>query len=1222
MLFHNKYFKERSKILILLILNFIFILSFKNVISLNASLNYPLNNTQIEPYTNILLNITFYISEELDSYATGSVRFINYSSNTTLCYNESIYNNTAVSCQVFLNPGDNLKWIVNLTDETGFVSVGIWNFSLLEDNKPQITKLEVIPNNINKTTNITFNISVKDDYNKTLILEYYIYNQTKFNQNDLIFSGNISIQNNSFALIKNLTINYLKKGEIFNLTIRAFDIDYSNFNSTVVEVKDSLPIFYSELNSSEKFTKNRFRNDSILYGNCYYDDIDNDNYVFTAKLYKNAEVYDYYTPYFISVGFLFFCTSEYCFGYNDYGQLGDNKTITNEGEPAKINISSKFKRISSGYMFSCGILENNFLYCWGNNDYGQLGIGNYENKTIPYPIKSNINFTKISVGYEHACAISENNSLYCWGSNIYGQLGIGYADLNITNRTLPTLVNSSFLFKDVSAGFSHTCGILVNGSAYCWGLGIYGNLGTGDFKNYSSPVAVNFSNKFIDISAGFSHTCGLLNNGSLYCWGNNDHGQLGIGSLDNSSNPFAIENYLFKKISLGYDYSCGLLINNSAYCWGKNNYGQLGNGSLKNSTLPVAVNISELLDIDADILATCGILLNKTPVCWGTFTSGILAAYILSLESDIEQALELISPFKIPFISNYNTTNILMNPDLKFEDTIKLECSFYNETSYFSSINSTLQTISLPNLEIFLNSPQNKSTINKSFQIPLAFTLNETSKCKYSINNQNYINLNNFQYSTSFLTNFSIYSNNNHSIKINCTEYYGISKLFIINFTINDTEKPLITIIKKQATNDTINITFSTNEPSNWTFKLIDKQTIYYPYYANISSAKFIDLDQDTTYYFNITACDQLGNCNTIRDSIKTLQNYNYEESSSSTSSSNSEPENNIYKFTKVWIKPTKGEYVLNIPNSQIPILQIIFNLDNNMTTNLQISVEKINQLPSTIVNLTNFYDYIKIDYTQANLSSIKIKFRVENTWINLNNIDSTKIKLYRYKNEWQQLQTSKLGSDNSYTYYEAITPGFSYFSIAGEKNLQEQTQTQQQNPINTNQETQNSQTSSNNNQNINTQNNQNIEDKRESPKQINTQNNSKTNEKNFNILPYLIGIFIFSIISIILILTISQKTVSINKDQDLTELKNYILKCREEGIDSISIKNALLKVGWPENIVNLALSEIKIPVTELDKIKKYIIEMRKTTDDNKIKEKLKSVGWPDETIDIAFKNL
>ena len=129
----------------------------------------------------------------------------------------------------------------------------------------------------------------------------------------------------------------------------------------------------------------------------------------------------------------------------------------------------------------------------------------------------------------HTCATLDDGTLQCWGQNSNGQLGIG----STTGQTTPQTVNLGFgrRVESVSTGEYHTCAILDDGSLKCWGRNIYGELGTGSTTQQTTPQTVNLGagKTATSVSAGGTHTCASINDGTLKCWGYNSNGQLGNG---------------------------------------------------------------------------------------------------------------------------------------------------------------------------------------------------------------------------------------------------------------------------------------------------------------------------------------------------------------------------------------------------------------------------------------------------------------------------------------------------------------------------------------------------------------------------------------------------------------------------------------------------------------------------------------------------------------------
>ena len=119
--------------------------------------------------------------------------------------------------------------------------------------------------------------------------------------------------------------------------------------------------------------------------------------------------------------------------------------------------------------------------------------------------------------YHHTCGLRTGGAAYCWGVNSNGQLGAGTAG---SMSTSSVAVSGGLVFQAINAGESHTCSITLAGTAYCWGNNYYGQVGDGTSGNTrTSPVAVSGGLVFESISAGESHTCGLIAGGAIYCWG-------------------------------------------------------------------------------------------------------------------------------------------------------------------------------------------------------------------------------------------------------------------------------------------------------------------------------------------------------------------------------------------------------------------------------------------------------------------------------------------------------------------------------------------------------------------------------------------------------------------------------------------------------------------------------------------------------------------------------
>ena len=207
-----------------------------------------------------------------------------------------------------------------------------------------------------------------------------------------------------------------------------------------------------------------------------------------------------------------------CWGLNSNGQLGNGSSTQSttpvgvSGIPTNATPPVVAIAIAAGGAHSCALLSDGSVECWGLNDHGQLGNNSTANQFItPVTVSGISSATAISAGIGFSCALLSDGTVLCWGLNTNGQLGDG----DTSDTRVPVAVSGlNSVVVAIASGSAHSCAILASGKISCWGLNANGQLGIGNTNDSSSAVIVSGISNAAAIAGGNGHSCARVSSGT------------------------------------------------------------------------------------------------------------------------------------------------------------------------------------------------------------------------------------------------------------------------------------------------------------------------------------------------------------------------------------------------------------------------------------------------------------------------------------------------------------------------------------------------------------------------------------------------------------------------------------------------------------------------------------------------------------------------------------
>jgi alpha-tubulin suppressor-like RCC1 family protein len=304
-----------------------------------------------------------------------------------------------------------------------------------------------------------------------------------------------------------------------------------------------------------------------------------------------------------------------CQGDDRHGQLGDGAGSA-ASQPGSVSVRGLDGEVAEAAVHdhACARLRDGTLWCWGQNDSGQVGDGTRSDRHEPVHVADDV--ATFALGREHSCAVVTDGSVQCWGSNDDGQLGLGnHAARRKRPEPVPGLPMTMVRLAS-STTAKHTCALTADGRVWCWGANDRGQLGDGTHQRRDVATAVERDvagasfDGVTDLCASRSFTCARKSDGTMWCWG-----------YDLSSRPVHLaDDVATNGLACAPHHVCFAQQDGTVSCLGSNQHGQLGHdtdGAPSLTPLPVE-GLDGVSFVNASETMSCATREDESTWCWGT----------------------------------------------------------------------------------------------------------------------------------------------------------------------------------------------------------------------------------------------------------------------------------------------------------------------------------------------------------------------------------------------------------------------------------------------------------------------------------------------------------------------------------------------------------------------------------------------------------------------------